>query len=110
MEIVRTRVYETGVKRLFKLGATEADVQAAEDAIASNPQAGVVVQGTGGLRKIRFSYGGGGKSGGGRTIYYVLLEDDIVYLLTTYAKVDKEDLTGSEKKLFKKLIKELTDG
>ena len=60
-----------------------------------------------GLRKIRFGYGGRGKSGGGRTIYYVMLDDETVYLLVAYAKVDKEDLTADEKRLFRTLIEEL---
>ena len=50
------------------------------------------------------------KSGGGRTIYYVIVDDELVYLLTTYAKVDKGDLTTGEKKMFKDLLKELTHG
>ena len=48
-------------------------------------------------------------SGGGRTIYYVLTEDEVLYLITAYAKVDKDDLQPNEIKLFKALIEELTD-
>lgn len=108
MEIVRTGSYSRGVKRLRKLGASDADITAMEDAIAFGPEAGDVIPGTGGLRKIRFGYGQVGKSGGGRTICYVIVDDEIVYLLTTYAKVDKDDLTAGEKKMFKDLLKELT--
>ncbi len=43
-------------------------------------------------------------------VYYALLEDDVIYLITAYAKVDKRDLTADEKRLFKALVKELTDG
>lgn len=110
MEIVRTGSYSRGVKRLRKLGASDADITAMEDAVASGPEAGDVIPGTGGLRKIRFGYGQAGKSGGGRTIYYVIVDDEVVYLLTTYAKVDKGDLTTGEKKMFKDLLKELTHG
>lgn len=91
-----------------KLGASAADIVAMEDAIARAPEAGSVIRGTNGLRKIRFGYGGRGKSGGGRTIYYVMLDEEIVYLLVAYAKADKEDLTASEKRLFCALIEELT--
>jgi hypothetical protein len=38
------------------------------------------------------------------------VENEIVYLLVTYPKVDKDDLTSDELKLFRKLVKELTDG
>jgi hypothetical protein len=108
MEIVRTSAYAAALKRLKKLGATSRDIVAMEDAIAIAPEAGAVIRGTNGLRKIRFGYGGRGKSGGGRTIYYAMLEDDVVYLLAAYAKADKEDLTSDEKKLFSALIEELT--
>lgn len=107
MEIIRTSAYAAALKRLKKLGASSDDIIAMEDAIAQAPEAGVVIRGTNGLRKIRFGYGGRGKSGGGRTIYYVMLDDEAVYLLIAYAKVDKEDITADEKRLFRKLIEEL---
>ncbi len=109
MEIVRTKSYEKGLKRLRKLGATDVDVTTMENEIAADPTMGDVIQNTGGLRKARFGYGQTGKSGGGRTIYYCLLADETVYLLTAYPKADKSDLTAEEKKLYKALIKELTD-
>ncbi|MDO8380553.1 type II toxin-antitoxin system RelE/ParE family toxin [Phenylobacterium sp.] len=108
MEIVRTATYARNLKRLGKLGATDADVIAMENAIAANPEAGAVIKGSGGMRKIRFGFGGSGKSGGGRTIYYAITDDDVVYLITAYAKVDKADLTADELKLFKTLIEDLT--
>lgn len=110
MEIVRTASYTKGVKRLFKLGASEQDILEMEDAIAANPHVGDVMPGSGGLRKVRFGYAGVGARGGGRTIYYVLTQDETLYLLVTYPKVDKDDLTKAEMKLFKTLVKELTDG
>lgn len=108
MEIVRTQTYLRNLKRLKKLGATDADVLAMEDEIAGDPGAGAVIKGSGGMRKIRFGFGRSGKSGGGRTIYYAITDDDLVYLITAYAKVDREDLTPDEIKLFKTLIEELT--
>ena len=62
MEIVRTATYARNLKRLGKLGATDADVIAMENAIAVNPEAGAVIKGSGGMRKIRFGFGGSGKS------------------------------------------------
>lgn len=107
MDFVRTRSYEKGLKRLRKLGASGADLDAIETTLTANPRSGDVIAGSGGLRKVRFSFGQGGKRGGGRTIYYFLAEDDTIYLLTAWPKVDKDDLTASELKLFKTLIKEL---
>ncbi len=110
MEIVRTKTYGRGVKRLKKLGAKQSDIDAMEQLLALSPDAGDVIQGTGGLRKARFAYRAAGKSGGGRTIYYAMANDGALYLLAAYAKVDKEDLTADEKRLFKALLKDLTDG
>ena len=107
MELIRTSAYAAALKRLKKLGASPDDIIAMENAIARAPETGVVIRGTNGLRKIRFGYGGRGKSGGGRTVYYVMLDDEAVYLLVAYAKVDKEDLTADEKRLFRTLIEEL---
>jgi len=108
VEIVRTQTYLRNLKRLKKLGATDADVLAMEDRIAADPSTGAVIKGSGGMRKIRFAFGQVGKSGGGRTIYYAITDDEAVYLITAYAKVDQDDLTADEIKLFKTLIEELT--
>jgi hypothetical protein len=107
MNFFRTKSYEKGLKRLAKLGASKADLDAIEPMIAANPESGDLIKGSGGLRKMRFAYGTAGKSGGGRTIYYVLIGEDQTYLLTAYPKVDKDDLSAEELKMFKALIKEL---
>ena len=109
MELVRTRYYEAGLKRLAKLGASASDIDKMEAALGADPAAGDVIPGTGGLRKVRFAFGQSGKRGGGRTIYYALTSQGLVYLLAAFAKADKADLTGTEKKLLKAMIKELVD-
>lgn len=110
MQLFRTSSYQKGLKRLKKLGASDADIVAMENMIAGEPTVGSVIPGSSGLRKVRFGYAGKGDRGGGRTIYYVVLDADTTYLLVVYAKVDKDDLTAKEPKLFKTLVKELTHG
>jgi hypothetical protein len=110
MELFRTSSYKAGLKRLKKLGASDADITVMENMIAADPAVGDVIPGSGGMRKVRFGYAGKGDRGGGRTIYYVVLDGDTTYLLVTYPKVDKDDLTAKELKLFKALVKELTHG
>jgi len=110
VEIVRTQSYLAGLKRLKKLGAGDGDILTMENAIAADPSAGDVIPGSGGMRKMRFGYAGKGDRGGGRTIYYVVVDKDTTYLLVTYPKVDKDDLSAKELKLFKALVKELTHG
>ena len=105
MRIIRTTVF---TKALKKLGASAADLDALETAIAANPQAGDVIPGMGGARKIRFSMAGKGKRGGGRAIYVAVVRQDTVYLLTAYAKAKKEDLTPADKAALRALIEILT--
>ncbi len=90
MKLFRTSSYQKGLKRLRKLGASDADVATMEDAIAADPSGGDVIPASGGLRKVRFGYSGKGDRGGGRTIYYVVVDADTIYLLVAYPKVDKE--------------------
>ncbi len=70
------------------------------DYLAEHPKAGDIMEGTGGvrkLRKLRWRRGGQGKSGGVRVIYYY--HDDLMplYLLTLFAKGDKANLTKAER-------------
>lgn len=106
MEIVRTKRY---LKDLKRIGASASDVAALEQAVASNPLAGDVIQGLGGIRKMRFGLGGRGKRGGGRAIYFVILSDDTALMLTAYAKNEMADLSASDRKALLALVKELTD-
>ncbi|SQD77583.1 Toxin HigB-2 [Moritella yayanosii] len=71
--------------------------------LMSNPKKGDVIQGTGGLRKVRVASKGKGKGkrGGSRVIYYFLDEKRRCYLLTIYGKSEVSDLTADQKKQLK---------
>lgn len=69
--------------------------------LMSSPKLGDVIQGTGGLRKIRVASKGKGKRGGSRIIYYFLDEKRRFYLLTIYGKSEMSDLTADQKKQLK---------
>lgn len=85
-----------------------ADEQEAVKAmIASDPTCGAVIRGTGGIRKARFARRGGGKSGGTRVIYYYHSDQHPVFLLTVFAKGQKDDLTDAEANTLSALVKEL---
>ena len=60
--------------------------------IAANPEAGDVIPGGQGARKVRWQASGRGKRGGSRVIYFNQLEDGLIVLLAVYAKNDKADL------------------
>ena len=71
------------------------------------PLSGDVIQGTGGLRKLRWSANGKGKRGGIRTIYLYLTEKSHIHFLTVYAKNEISELTANEKKILKCIVEEL---
>ncbi len=73
------------------------------DYIASNPEVGDLIPGTGGVRKIRWSRQGSGKRGGVRVVYFYYDEGVPLYLLMIYAKSEKEDLDADEKHTLKTL-------
>ena len=65
--------------------------------LAENPKAGDLMEGTGGVRKLRWGRGGQGKSGGVRVIYYFHAEAMPLYLLTLFAKGDRANLSKAER-------------
>jgi mRNA-degrading endonuclease RelE of RelBE toxin-antitoxin system len=74
--------------------------------LVANPEAGALIPGTGGLRKIRWQGSGRGKRGGIRAIYYWAVHDDVVLMLLAYPKNERDDLTAEQKKVLVALVKE----
>ena len=95
-----TKTYERAVRKLL----SEADRQATEVAIAADPGAAPVIRGTGGLRKLRWARPARGKRGGIRTIYFHHARYEAVYLLTAYAKADRDDLSAGDRKTLTRLV------
>jgi hypothetical protein len=62
--------------------------------LLKHPNAGKIVRGSGGVRKIRWAMAGKGKSGGIRVIYYWKQRDDEIWLLTVYGKSERETIPG----------------
>jgi mRNA-degrading endonuclease RelE of RelBE toxin-antitoxin system len=60
--------------------------------IAANPEAGEIVRGSGGVRKLRWSGSGRGKRGGIRVIYYLRTARGDVWMLTVYAKNEADSI------------------
>jgi hypothetical protein len=72
--------------------------------LADDPEAGDLIQGSGGLRKIRMAAKGHGKRGGARVIYYYFVSRSHIAMLLAYPKNAKDDLTAAQKKALKSLI------
>lgn len=82
------------------------DYSSLQDYLIEQPEAGTLIQGTGGLRKLRWNMGTKGKRGGIRIIYYFELKKSHIYLMTLYSKNEMPDLSAKEKKLLKQLLEE----
>ena len=72
--------------------------------IASNSEAGSVIRGSGGVRKVRWAREGTGKSGGVRIVYLTRGEAGEVYLLTLYAKSESENISLSTLKEIRRAL------
>jgi hypothetical protein len=72
--------------------------------LLERPEAGDVIPGGGGLRKIRVAASGRGKRGGARVIYYWFFDDQIIEFLSVYPKNRKSNLTADDLKKLRKLI------
>ena len=75
--------------------------------LLEQPNVGDTIQGTGGLKKVRWLANGKGKRGGIRTIYLYLADKSHIHLLTVYAKNEMSDLSSHEKKILKVIAEEI---
>ena len=73
------------------------------DFLASNPEAGDLIPGTGGVRKVRWALEGRGKSGGARVIHFYHNADMPLFIVSIFAKNQKSDLTAAERNDFKQM-------
>ena len=69
-----------------------------------NPEIEDLIQGSGGLRKIRWKLTGRGKRGGVRVIYYWAVSADQIRMLYVYSKSDQKDLTKDQLKVLRQLV------
>jgi hypothetical protein len=101
MAVVETETFLTSAARL---GVGETERTALIIYLAGNPEAGAIVSGTGGVRKLRWALPGRGKSGGARVIYYYHNALIPLYVLDIYAKNQKASLSAAEKKAARKTV------
>ncbi len=86
---------------------TDEDLADLQSMILLDPEAGVLMQDTGGLRKLRVPLEGRGKRGGARVCYVDFVVKETIYLITAYPKNEKDNLSKAERNEVRKLIDRL---
>lgn len=100
MLFVETPVFTRQVGRLLD----DEEYRLLQLCLADRPDAGAVLRGSGGLRKLRWYRRGLGKRGGVRTIYYWAVEADTLVMLTRYGKGARADLTTEQRRILRGVV------
>lgn len=100
MEFIRLPSFEKTASKIF----SESDILELELVLIESPEAGALIKGGKGLRKIRRPVAGRGKSGGARVIYYYISSDQQIFFFVAYPKNEKDNLSPAELNLLTKYI------
>jgi hypothetical protein len=103
--VVETPEFLSATRKLL----TKEERAALVDYLAHNPAAGDLIQGTGGVRKLRWGLAGRGKRGGARIVYFYHSADIPLFALTAYAKNERADLSQRDRNDFRQLTKLLAE-
>lgn len=91
-------------KQWKAMNLTDEDLRRLEKLLLENPEAGDVMQGTGGLRKLRFAFPERGKSCSTRICYINIIRKEKIFLITAYPKNEKDNLTKAERNSIRQLV------
>lgn len=100
MIFVETRAFTRRVAELLD----DEDYARLQRYLAEHPDVGDVMEGTGGLRKVRVAMAGRGKSAGARAIYYHFVPQSHIAMLLIFAKNEQEDLSPEQRRALGKII------
>ena len=103
ISVVETRSYQARAQKLL----TQEEQGRVIETIARDPACGVIMKGTGGVRKVRIAIGERGKSGGVRVVYFFHSEDVPTFLLKIFAKNEKDNLSMAERNQLATFVEEL---
>ena len=101
MELIETPIFTKKITSIL----SDDEYSNMQWLLAINPEAGPVIPGGGGIRKLRWRASGKGKRGGIRVIYYVYARDQKIYLLYPYKKSEQEDLTHKQLRMLREYVK-----
>ena len=102
MKIIETPIF---THRLTKI-MTDEDYRKLQIDLIARPDAGKIIPGSGGLRKLRWIGSGRGKRGGSRIIYYWFSQEELILMLFIYTKKEQDDLTSEQLKILKTMIEQ----
>ena len=105
ISVIETPEFLSATRKLMN----DADRAVLVDHLARHPNAGDLIPGTGGVRKLRWGLEGRGKRGGARIIYFYHSVGIPLFALTAYAKNEQADLSQEDCNDFKRLTKTLVD-
>jgi len=100
MVIVETSVFTRRVQALLP----DDEYRKLQVVLARRPQAGAVIPGSGGLRKIRWGMLERGKRGGVRVIYYWAVKQERLLMLMIFAKNERTDLTAEQLSVLRQIV------
>ena len=111
LTVIETPTFLRDIKRA---GLAEEEHRSLVNFLAANPLAGVVMEGTGGVRKVRFAGEGQGKSGSYRVVYYFHDLSIPLFALALFAKNEKANLTMAERNelraILPRIVQEYREG
>jgi mRNA-degrading endonuclease RelE of RelBE toxin-antitoxin system len=102
LTFIETKLFTSLVQQYL----ADDEYAALQQALVTTPDAGDLIRGSGGVRKLRWGVAGRGKRGGVRVIYYLRSHQDEIWMLTVYAKNEEASIPGQ---VLRK-IKEEIDG
>lgn len=88
-------------KRWEEIGLGDNELQALQIILLKDPESGPVMEGTGGIRKVRFPLENRGKSGSVRVCYTDFAEYEVTYLITAFEKKEQKILRKKKKMCLK---------
>ena len=102
MIFIETSIFTKEIQNLV----SDDNYRMLQAALMLRPDAGRLIRGSGGLRKIRWNLPGTGKRGALRIIYF-WSPPDTIFMLFPYRKTEQEDVTPEQLKLLHRMVREL---
>jgi len=100
MVIFETSIFTKKISTLLN----DEEYRALQNVLVEMPGSGDIIQGSGGIRKIRWGASGRGKSGGARVIYYWATQHDQIFMLYAYTKNERDNLTKDQLSVLREVV------